>query len=91
MSAGNYRGIGPPGVGVTESYELPNVVLNIKLAFSGRTVCALKCRAISPDLLIINGLEGHKSAVKVTQHIDMAVRDMLFPEIAERQDTFWAL
>lgn len=69
----------------------PMWVLNIKLAFSGRTVCALKCQAISPDLLIINGLEGHKSAVKVTQHIDMAVRDMLFPEITERQDTFWAL
>lgn len=29
--------------------------------------------------------------VKVTRHIDMAVRDMLFPEIAERQDTFRAL
>lgn len=25
MSAGDYRGVGPPEVGVTESYELPNV------------------------------------------------------------------
>jgi hypothetical protein len=45
------RGIRPPGAGVTDEYELPDLwVLGTGLRSSGRTVHALNHCAISPSL-----------------------------------------